>query len=427
MSMIAPFPSNSSPSLFHGTSFPTIILPKPIITGFNDTISDTTNIFCQIRRIINNYDEFPSDNAAVLNVLKTEVHSNINRLSKLLKNLSLNLTAEQIKEIESLRSDGKILLSELGQEQSDIPFITSESKTVNEESLKEIYAQFNEIKRTFSKLLIFENITAENVDLYVSTRKDICNDLMEKKIIIEQLMDKDGLRYSNYNVIIFIKEFERTLQMISEAIFQLEEAVKKFKLLGNFKNSLESVKNLLLQDENNMSKRKAEKIRRQLEHCQEVIDAFEIVCNNLTAHLSELAAISGDSIISQEADYLIELQDFKTELHDIRQKFEKALIRPKHIETKAMMKEVSTNTIPLNSRSISTSTDLPKEIRIKEASEIPAIKAARSFRSKQFLLGFLPVLLFGLTFLTLFSERQQPNNWRKMYGPQLDYYSLPPQ
>uniref|UniRef100_A0AC35FUP8 Uncharacterized protein n=1 Tax=Panagrolaimus sp. PS1159 TaxID=55785 RepID=A0AC35FUP8_9BILA len=149
---------------------------------------------------------------------------------------------------------------------------------------------------------------------------------MEKKIIIEQLMDKeDGLKYSNYNIIIFVKEFERTLQMITEAIFQLEEAVKKFKSLGNVEDEICVVKNLL-ENGNNLSKRKAEKIRRQIEHCQEIIDSFEIVCNNLTAHLSELAAISGDSVISQEADYLIELQDFKFNLQNIRQKF----VKPKN-------------------------------------------------------------------------------------------------
>uniref|UniRef100_A0A914QVA4 Uncharacterized protein n=1 Tax=Panagrolaimus davidi TaxID=227884 RepID=A0A914QVA4_9BILA len=169
------------------------------------------------------------------------------------------------------------------------------------------------------------------------------------------------------------------------------------------------------------------KIRCQIEHCQEIIDSFEIVCNNLTAHLSELAAISGDSVICQEANYLIELQNFKFDLQNIRQKFEKALIQPKNVEIKPEMKEVSTNTIPLNKISVSTFTELPKEIHIKEASEIPAIKEAQTFRSKQFLLGFLPVFVLGLLFLALFSEKKPPNNWRKMYGPQLDYDFLPPQ
>uniref|UniRef100_A0AC34F5N6 Uncharacterized protein n=1 Tax=Panagrolaimus sp. ES5 TaxID=591445 RepID=A0AC34F5N6_9BILA len=198
--------------------------------------------------------------------------------------------------------------------------------------------------------------------------------------------------------------------------------------MENYMTCIGTVKDLL-KNENDLSKRKAEKIRRQLEHCQEIVDAFEIVCNNLTAQLAELAAISGDPIESQEAVYLIELQDYKSELQNVRKKFEKALIKPQIVHGKPVMKEASTNTTAFyNAHSVSTSTELlPKEIHIKEASEIPAIKAARASRSKQFFLGFLPVLFFGLAFLTLFAEKQPPNNWRRMYGPQLDYDYLPPQ
>ena len=64
-----------------------------------------------------------------------------------------------------------------------------------------------------------------------------------------------------------------------------------------------------------------QKIRREIEACQDIIDAFEIVCNNLTAQLSELAAISGDSVMSQEPEYLVELQTYKTDLHDVRERY----------------------------------------------------------------------------------------------------------
>ena len=64
----------------------------------------------------------------------------------------------------------------------------------------------------------------------------------------EQLIDQDDLKYHNYSILVFVKEFERVLQMIGEATFQLEESEKRFYELGDFSAKLETINDELKGD-----------------------------------------------------------------------------------------------------------------------------------------------------------------------------------
>lgn len=54
------------------------------------------------------------------------------------------------------------------------------------------------------------------------------------------------------------------------------------------------------------------------------------------------------------------------------------------------------------------------------------LKTIKDSRLIQVLLGFTGLLILSLIFITLYLDDSPQNNWRRMFGPQLDYVNGPP-
>ena len=107
-------------------------------------------------------------------------------------------------------------------------------------------------------------------------------------------------------------------------------------------------------------------------------------------------------------------------------RFEKALIKQNKDATDSFSPPQKNVTVATNTDPMIAKSEFKVPVLTETEFEIPTLKSVHSSRAYQFFAGFLPVLLFGLILITLFAQRSPPNNWRREWGPQLTYDSLPP-
>uniref|UniRef100_A0A914Y0T0 Uncharacterized protein n=1 Tax=Panagrolaimus superbus TaxID=310955 RepID=A0A914Y0T0_9BILA len=301
---------------------------------------------------------------------------------------------------------------------------------IDESTVNEIKIQLAEMKAALKQLLIsdVEKMRIADLEGFIMERKQIWDNLMKRKSSLKALAEQPGNRYNNGELVTLLNIVDQSLYTIGDSTLQLQESMTKFHSMGNLAESLETLKGKLGTNEVIGSK-KAEGIKMELELCQERMDALETVCNGLTTQLGDLAALNGNRKPGKQAKFWKELNQYKNNLKQLKEKFAKAPIKPPSPQQirKRKTKEISTNTSTVSTTSISTTTTTPSH-RATPIESFPRriVQTFNDSRALQFLLGATALLLLGLVLISCFVDDTPQNNWRKMFGPQLDYVNGAP-
>jgi hypothetical protein len=398
----------------------------PFDDNIETTLHECQQNYYQVRRIMNDYDPMAEEHKDVRKALRISAKENVKKLTAIVKALPRNLNMDQINEVDILQKDWKSALEELGPTDED-EIDPNEQMEIDQTTVNEIKVQLAEMKAALKQLLIsdVEKMTIADLEGFILERKEIWENLMKRKSSLMQLAEQPGNRYNNGELVNLLQIVDQSLYTIGDSTLFLQKSIEKYHSLGNLKESLELLKGKLGTNELIGSKT-AEEIQNELQLCQERMDTLETVCNGLTTQVGDLAALNGNRKPGKQAKFWKELNQYKNSLKQLKEKFAKASIKPPSPAQirKRKTKEISTNTSTISTTSKSTTTTtvprrptpLPRRI----------IQTFKDSRGLQFLLGATVSLLLGLILISYFVDDTPQNNWRKMFGPQLDYVNGAP-
>ena len=304
------------------------------------TIYECQQNYYKVRRIMNEYDPFSEDKKDVRKALRMNAKENVKKLTAIVKGFPRNISMvsfflgfdwslglyvwhfqDQINDVDLLQKEWKAALDELGPgDEDDVDPV--EQMEIDEANVNEIKTQLSEMKTALKMLLIqdAEKMTVADLEGFISERKQIWDNLMERKSSLQHLAEQPGNRYNNGELFALIKVVEQSLQTIGDSTLQLEASMKKYHSMGNLKDSLADLK-LKLATTEAIGADAADEIRGELDLCQERMDALETVCNGLTTQLEDLAVLNGDRKPGKQAKFWKELKDYKNSLKQLRERW----------------------------------------------------------------------------------------------------------
>jgi hypothetical protein len=402
------------------------------------TLNECQQNYFKVRRIMNDY--LPSNSSAeeeknIRKALKISAKENVKKLTAIVKAFPRNMNMDQINEVDILQKDWKAALDELtsmqdeGEEDSADPV---EQMEVDEITVKSIKTQLAEMKAALKQLLISdtEKMTIADLDKFIEERKQIWDNLMTRKESLQNFAEQPGNRYNNHELSSLLAIVDQSLHTIGDSTLQLQDAMKKFNSMGNLQESLADLEGKIGgAKDGKIGAKTAEEIKFGLELCQERMDALETVCNGLTSQLGDLAALNGNRKPGKQAKYWKELNQYKNSLKHLKERFSKASIKPSSPQLrKRKTKEISTNTAAVSTTSTSTTTTTASILKKPKPPSLSR-RIYQSFHDSRFLqilLGTTALLLLGVILISAFFDDTPQNNWRRMFGPQLDYVNGAP-
>jgi hypothetical protein len=405
------------------------------------TLNECQQNYFKVRRIMNDYlqptTEKTNEEKNIRKALKISAKENVKKLTAIVKAFPRNMNMDQINEVDILSKDWKAALDELTSMQDEDEEGESdpiEQMEIDEITVSSIKVQLAEMKAALKQLLISdtEKMTIADLDKFIEERKQIWDNLMTRKESLQNFAEQPGNRYNNHELSSLLAIVDQSLHTIGDSTLQLQEAMKKFHSMGNLQESLADLEGKIGETKDGkIGAKTAEEIKYGLELCQERMDALETVCNGLTSQLGDLAALNGNRKPGKQAKYWKELNQYKNNLKHLKEKFSKASIKPSSSPQlrKRKTKETSTNTtaVSTNSTSTTTSSALKKSTTPKPPSLSRRIyQSFHDSRFLQILLGTTALLLLGVILISAFFDDTPQNNWRKMFGPQLDYVNGAP-
>uniref|UniRef100_A0A914C3N9 KASH domain-containing protein n=1 Tax=Acrobeloides nanus TaxID=290746 RepID=A0A914C3N9_9BILA len=418
-------------------------------TGLNSLLSASKSQLLDSR---SHLDDKQNLSPEKLNNLGRSAKENIKRLTAIVQANPRHITMDQINEMDQLRKEWKDFLQEIEWD-SPPPLDPEHNPTICLPTiLKEMKAQL--------KLLEIHNgsnLTIDEVREVIERRKQVWQSLLAQRDRLRKLsmeLDDDDLNeiaspYAKTSTDSEISELlslvEKSLRSIESSTTELENLRKDFESFHGLRSSLKSlaVKIDSFGDHGNVDY--ANTIQSEMELCQERMNALETVCNMLMSQLGLLtestsSSENGHNATFVEPEFLIEFRQFREEFYRLRSRFDKILVAQcQSGSNQSRKRAVRNKTTSTNGDEVllrRRDSDRQRRARAQNPQNLSGNNqrslpnriagCVRESRFVQLLLGCTLMFALGALLISVLLDDSPPNNWRRQWGPQLDYVRGPP-
>ncbi|KAE9552600.1 hypothetical protein FO519_004182 [Halicephalobus sp. NKZ332] len=388
-------------------------LPLLDPTGIDSALNESKNTYNEVRRIINDYGILEEENEGLRDSLRSSAKHNFQKLTAIVQASPRHINMDQVNEVEDLRKQWKYIMEELG------PDPIEEDQVI----CNEIQSRLSEIKSSLRKLMEVEvaSLKLENLEELIFERKSLWQNLMENKRVLTDIAETTGNKYKNEELLKLLKYVEDSLGFVGEGTDTLTKSMFKYLSMGDLRKAMMDLE-IKMDNMERGNEGIMEQVESELDLCQERLNALETVCNELTSQLGEVAALNGKTKPGKKTKFWKEFKGFKSEFQRLKEKFSRAKASSELANgafggvRRRLLKATDSSTSAVSSK---TDSGTQPEVQVGFFGRV--LNSIKDSKFLKILLGLTGFLLICLIFVTFYFEDTPQNNWKRMFGPQLEY------
>uniref|UniRef100_A0A7E4VIJ5 KASH domain-containing protein n=1 Tax=Panagrellus redivivus TaxID=6233 RepID=A0A7E4VIJ5_PANRE len=414
-------------------------LPVPD-SGSSDvesTLLESRQTYFQVRRIINEYDALSPEKYEVRKALRQNARDNVKRLTAIVAALprtQMNPDATDI--VEHLQKDWKHTLEEL-ETVSDDPVDDDVVMEEQQATAKVIQEHLKDMKTALSEILAADSRTmaVNDIESFIDERRRICRTLISRRNGLKDIAEHDTDNTFNVGELRNLLQYvEDTLNVLSSSTGELEVAFEHYQNVGCIAEGIENLTAKIDSFKSGVSS--IEVLENAVTQCQERLDALEAICDGLSSQFGEIATITGKVRPGKDTKYWRQLKTYKSELEALKARYKQLKsAQPASATSKSANRKkanLPAGTFGLQRRNVPNRPEVNQSIDASPAAPAPRSfpsRLAGAFRESRLLQALLAFSIFlgaAMFLVHMYADEGPQNNWRRRFGPQLDYVNGPP-